>query len=161
MNLDKLFDHGKTMAKEVFDKDGMLHPCWIIETANGDVLPLVVPQGAMGNKEQVAAGVAQTMMQCNAIRYVCILEAWCVIGQSEREMKEVMANMDEVPIREHPKRIEVVHIMAEDKHHVMSGHYRIMRPKNGKPYLSKFKIEENDHAEGRFCNLLADGTAIN
>lgn len=160
MDLNQLFEHGQEMAIKVFNGQGEILPTWILVTADGELVPLIIPSWAMEDKDKVVEVLAKVFRDGRIIRYVSLLEAWCVIGKSKEQMKDVLDNIDITPIREHPERIEVVHIQAEDKHHMLSGQFRIIRPANNKPFLSRFEKNDADRSEGRFCNLLAANEAI-
>lgn len=156
MTLDNLFEHGKEMAAKLFSDSGQVLPTWILELATGEQIPLLMPISAMDDKDRLEEMLRKVFIDSKTVRYVSLLEAWALVTKD----KEDLAKID-TPISDHPDRTEVVFVMAEDKHHMKSGHYTIMRPANGKPYLSEFKEENAEHAEGRFCNLLAEGVSVN
>ncbi len=161
MTLDELFDHGKRFAAQAFKEQGQVHPMWVFEIESGDHIPLTIPPSMMADKEAVAEAVKKTLKHAKAVRYVSLLEAWAVRGESKAEMEKVIDNIDDVPIREHPKRTEVIQIVAEDKHHARVGYYTITRDSKGKGILSEFKEESGfDRMEGIFANLLDDATAV-
>ena len=159
MTLDELFNHGKDFAAKCFKENGQVTPMWIFETESGSHVPLTIPCSMMKDKDAVAEAVRKTLKYAKAVRYVSLLEAWSVMGESKEEMKRLIDNIEEVPIREHPKRQEVIQVLAQDKHNMRIGHYFISRDKTGKGRLSEFKeIKGFDRMEGTFSNFLDDAT---
>lgn len=158
MTLDELFDHGKEAAEHLFERQGHIAPMWIVETADGQMLPIIVPMGDRDYKEAAISSIKKLMKDKKAVRYVSIVEAWCYEGSAGDSVEDVLAAG---PISEHPDRKEIVNVMAEDKHHQIIGSFYIVRPKDGKPYLSGFsKFPAGGKVEGTFTRLLAEAESV-
>lgn len=156
MTLDELFNHGKDFAKHAFEMQGSLESMWIAETKDGEHLPIMMPI----DRDHKAAGVEalkQFMKEKGVVRYVSMVEAWSLKPVKGEDLNDVL---DKGPIRDHPDRIEIVYIIAEDKYHSKSGQFHIVRPAKGKPYLSDFEeFPSNGKMEGLFTHLLESGEA--
>lgn len=157
--LDELFNHGKEFAKLNFDEAGQILPMWIGENNAGERFPVMVPM-MDDDKQSIATAVRQILRELKAVRYVSLLESWVLEADSEREGKELMEDVQAGPIREHPKRKEIIYILAQDKFNTRTGLFYIVRPDAGKPYLSTFKHLDANGVDGTFSNLLSEGETI-
>lgn len=153
MTLESIFDHGKETAKYIFDMQGDIKPMWIVETKDGDRVPMMVE--ITSNKDEVAEAVKKALKKLKAVRYVSILEAWAIETKDQKIPESLLLG---APVSQHPDRREIVAIFAQDKvEGCMSGMFYILRPEIGKPRLSGFKeYPKSDKHEGRFVNLLED-----
>lgn len=151
MTLESIFDHGKDAAKHLFDMQCKINPMWIIETKNGQRVPMMVEMNE--NKDEVAKAIKKALKKLKAVRYVSILEAWAIETKDHKIPESLLLG---APVSQHPDRREVVIVQAEDKvEGSMSGMFYILRPETGKPRLSGFKENpRTERQEGRFVNLL-------
>lgn len=151
-NLENIFDHGREFAKHIFDVQGHIHPMWIIDTKNGDRVPMMVEIGE--NKDEVAKAIRKALKKIGAVRYVSLLEAWMVETRDQKIPESLLLG---APVSQHPDRREIVCINAEDKiEGSMSGIFYILRPEIGKPRLAGFKeFPHSEKQEGRFVKLLS------
>lgn len=157
MTLDEIFDHGKDAAKHLFEAQGEVHPMWIVETADGELFPVMMPIPTPDEKEAAIEALKVLLEDKKAVRYVSMVEAWVYEAKKGETMDDIMAHG---PIREHPKRKEIVNVIAEDKYHSRSGYFPIVRPEIGRPYLSTFKhLPEAARMEGLFTHLLESAEA--
>ena len=159
MTLEELFNHGKEFAKHAFEEQGFLCPMWLIETANGEHFPVMVPFETRSDKIAAVEALKELLQSKKAVRYVSMVEAWTKAVKTREEMDRLY---EAGPLSEHPDREEILYILAEDKHHMRSGIFRIIRPVNGDPYLSEFEAHpENCESEGTFTHLLEASETIN
>ncbi len=151
MNLDELFEHGKTFAKYIFQEQGEIVPMWVCIDKNGQTLPILAP---LDDKDAVADGLRLLFKEASIIRYVSMLEAWIVKGDHKATTTEEL--MKDGPPSQHPDRREVVVIEASDGATVKMGFYYILRPEHGEATLSPFEdFGDGGTSSGRFSNMLA------
>lgn len=147
MKLEDLFKHGQESAKVIFEKQGSVQPMWICESKDGIVMPIVAPLG--DNKDETIEMLKSAFRQHGIVRYVSVIEAWQVTAKTKSEV-EVYESLGD-----HPGRIEVIFVSAEDiGGQSLGGQFIISRPKDGRATLSEFEAFNNDKAEGRFLGLL-------
>lgn len=153
MTLEEIFDHGKEAAKHLFDMQGEIHPMWIVETKNNEIVPIMVPM-IDGHKDEVSLAIKKALKKLKAVRYVSMVEAWMLDIAKDKKVPESIRKGGSVS--SHPDRREIVAINAEDKTEgSMSGMFYILRPEIGKPRLSNFKENpRSTQEEGRFVGLL-------
>jgi hypothetical protein len=144
----EMLDHLAKFAKVSFAERGHVVPMWTIEGPN-DILPIIAPlSGAEGEREAIMRFIKEKAKEINAHVVGFIAEAWALHGATE-------ADIGTVRVSEHPKRIEVIHVMAEDRMGIKSGHYVIHRPEGGEAYLSEFKSDgKADEYGGSFVGAL-------
>lgn len=151
MTLDELFDHGREFANHMFSATGSITPMWVCVTNDGEILPIMVPMD--GNKDMIASALKAFFKAKNVIRYVSIMEGWVLMAKdSSVDLQELI---DQMPIRNHPDRKEIITIEASDHlGNSKNGAYYIIRPKNEPVYLSEFEVLSADCGGGRFNNML-------
>lgn len=162
MDLKELFEHGAKFAKETFEKQGSLTPMWIGQTTDGQVLPVIVVDQLKSDehKDAIIDRVKRLFAEKNVTSYVAMVEAWSYaapkkIGEAKaREEAYAYGN-----IADHPHKVEIIHIVAEDRKITMSGQFEIKRDDKGNPTLMPFKdYGELTEATGRFTGLLRPTT---
>jgi len=161
MTLDEIFKSGKQFAKIAFKAQGQVYPMWIFETDDGRHIPITAPLETMVDKQRVAEALKTVFRKEKAVRYVALLEAWILETSTKEAGEKVLSELDIIPVREHPQKKEAIFITAQDKYHSKSGLYYIIRPKSGKPRLSRFKdTSTSQEMEGTFMDLLESGQTI-
>lgn len=150
--LRDIFDHAAVFAAECFKDKGELHPMWIAQCEDGSILPIAAP---MDDKDKVALAVRTIFKKYKVVRHVSMLESWMLTADKDKGMPESLKHG--ASIASHPKRVEVIWLLAESKKgESISGYLPIMRPEHGKPTVGALKVlSENTNNEGRFANLLS------
>lgn len=145
--LRELFDIGCYNAKRLFEEQGEVTPMWHAVPERGDHLLIATPWSDDIEKEIVIEFLRDKFKAKRVQRFVCIVEAWAVMGAS--------IDMEIRPSR-HPDRREVIKIQAEDLNgSALSGQYYILRPEHGPATLSPFHEDPpNMIAAGRLSGLL-------
>src|SRR5262245_6586358 len=156
-NLDELFIHGRDFAKHCFDQTGEVLPMWILQDTNGNLVPVGGPLSA--GKQVILETVKSLIASTSAVRMVFIGESWMVTAKSKSEAERISRDLAEMRVSEHPEKVEVIYIAAEDKYHHKSGFFEIKR-KDGKAELSPFQTQKTSEIGGDFSNLLADSPTI-
>ena len=152
-DLDALVTFASTFAKLCFDTQGEFYPVW--HMVHGDGKHCVLPPPPTNDKDEAVAMVKAYMLQNDVIRYVFTTEAWMVARTHEITDEEVNKIVATGPANE-PDAVEIIQILAEDQDYgEILGHFKINRPKAGKPFLSDFVLDDNPTiAEGRMVSLL-------
>lgn len=156
MTLDQLMEHGKEAAAHLFKEHGMLHPMWLCESANGQMIPICVEIPDRDKRDMFAQALKLTFKRNRIMRYVALLESWVLEMPAETDLKDVDFSKS---FKEHPDRREAIFVQAEDIDGTQrSGLFYILRPEHGKPTLSAFKDFSNSDkpSEGRFARLLSE-----
>ena len=154
MTLEEIFNHGIEAAQLLFKKQGAVMPMWIAETADGMSFPIIAKMPDKDGRDELAADLKSFFKNHNVVRYVSILESWCVEVKSNGGIpRSVQLGAS---VSEHPDRREIVAIQAEEKNKDgLSGVFYILRPEHGEATLSPFKMSPSDaQAQGRFVGLL-------
>jgi hypothetical protein len=156
MTLDQIFDHGKEATKHLFKEQGMIHPMWICEKADGEVFPICVQMPDRKQRDAFALALKETFKRHNVVRYVALLEAWVVEMPADTDVKNLDLSKS---FEHHTDRREAVFVTAEDiDGSNKAGQFYILRPEHGKPTLSEFKDFSGSEKpnEGRFVRLLSE-----
>jgi hypothetical protein len=146
--LDELFEHGRDVAKELFEAQGHIAPMWIAVDEEGRIFPIVAPIET-DHKDEYIEAIKMIFEEKQVVRYVSLLEAWMVKSPEIPKSHLLGASL-----ASHPDREEVIFITAEDKKGSRTGEYHILRPEHGKPKLGTFKNLGDVKNEGRFTGLL-------
>ncbi len=154
MTLDQIFEHGKQAAKHLFREQGMIHPMWVCECENGQIIPICIQVPDRGKRDAFASALKGTFAHHRVVRYVAMLESWVLEMPEDTNLAKRDFSQS---LEHHPDRREVIFIQAEDKDGTQkAGQYCILRPEHGKPSLSEFKDfrQSATQNEGRFARLL-------
>jgi hypothetical protein len=147
-SLRKFVEHVASRAEYLFKKQGHLSPMYHAIDAAGNNYVLAGPPGT---KDEAVAQVRTFLQACDAVRVAFIDEAW-VLDQENADIDRIYREGG--TIRNHPGRIEVVIVSAEDQTEgVIMATREIIRHGN-RAVLGKLKIVEMDQLEGRMVGLL-------
>lgn len=146
-DIDKLIEFGAVFAERVFNKNGGVPPIWIVQLPDGALTPIPTLWSNTEEKCVMLDALRRLFVDIGVCRYVFMVEAWTV------EMRFEPPTNIPVP-SEHPDRVEVVMLLAEDDE---GGHRgvsrRIIRPDKGKPHLGSVRTRIDMHA-GRMTGML-------
>jgi hypothetical protein len=150
VTLRTLFKVGRDNAARIFHEMGSVSPIWHAVPAQGDHLLIATPWRSDDEKEIAMEFLRDKFKEMNVQRFVCVVEAWAVMGRS---LASVVSG---VRPSEHPDRREVIRVQAEDRDgSVLSGQYYILRPERGPATLSQFHEDSGNTAwTGRMSGLL-------
>lgn len=164
MTLEKMFELAQEFAVTIFTVEGSIIPTFIGQDEDGHIHPIAcafededaVTRVAPEELKDFFAGKLRTFFrEKEIVRYVSILEAWMIESGKATKKDEADLLSGRLPVKDHPNRVEVVHVTAEDGTKILSGTFRILRDANRKPRLSQFQphTDSMQHA-GRFIGLL-------
>jgi hypothetical protein len=79
-------------------------------------------------------------------------------AEAEQLLADIQAHMswDGASAETHPRRMEVVTFIAEDRTQALAGMRDIIRSEGGKPHLSELEIDKDNQPVGRFTGLLQE-----
>jgi hypothetical protein len=153
--LEAMLRRASRMAEQMFDEDGEVTSFWLAENAAGEqetiITPMVFPGGVDADeaKRMLAAKMREHFKEHNVVRYVFASEAWAA-GKDWRGRPS-----------EDPQRKEAVVLSAEDGCKCLSAMRDIVRPQNGKPYLTKLSdIQQQKQTGGRLADLLNEDKEV-
>lgn len=153
MTLDQIFDHGKQTAEHLFKAQGGIHPMWICEAANGQIIPICIEMPERTEREALASALKDTFKRHDVQRYVAVIEAWAV--ETAEETKDLVRGY-KGSLKDHPDRREVLFVTAEDVNgESIAGRFYILRPEQGQPQLSPFTELQRGRGGGVFSRLLS------
>lgn len=155
MDLQDLFIMATGFARTHFEADGEIQPMWIGVDHNDEQVVVVTPFHSNKEKELTIKAVRELFRDKNVIRYAFICEAWMVDVKGQNVTREDVEGI--VPSR-HPDRIEVINFVLEEKGASKQAYYKIIRPDDGKPYLSDLITLEDFKVEGRMSGVLTEPT---
>lgn len=147
-SLRKFVEHVASRAEYMFKKQGQLSPMYHAIDADGNNYVLAGPPGT---KDEAVAQVKAFLQACGAVRVAFIDEAWTLSGEGG-DVEE--AYRSGKSIRNHPNRIEVVMISAEDQNEGMLMATREIIRHGNRAVLGKLRIQDFDGVEGRMVGLL-------
>jgi hypothetical protein len=158
-DLRGMIDYASKFCERQFAKKGVISPMWHAVMSSGEWMYLPGPRVS---KDLAVALIRATFETNDVVRYVFIDEAWTLVKKDIG--KDELAQIDAHGLRDHPGRVEVVMISAEDCDTGMfMAQRRIIRPARGRPYLDKLEMmidpttRDDDGAfssEGRMTGLL-------
>jgi hypothetical protein len=142
-------------VENIFNEDGELAMCWLVE-ARGEEPGLIVtpiqgsnPAEARAYKQGLAAMMRKFFQENGVTRYALAFEGWSS-KRSEDQNRRLAAGGS---LADEPDRREVILISADDGHEQVAAMREIIRPQHGKPYLTKLEFMEG--ARGMFWGLLS------
>jgi hypothetical protein len=151
--LNALFERASTFAEAAMKHRGEVAPIWHMITSKGEELVELTPQI---DDRDTAMMIMRTLMELmDVVRYVHFTEAWMLDARNRPIHDDEMARIHREGVRNHPDRIEIVQITGEDcECGQRMAHRKIVRPKNGKPYLGPLEIAPRGQSEGRMVGML-------
>lgn len=154
--LRAMLQRASRWADRQFSRAGVVRPVWHAVTARGE--HIVMP-AQLDDKDAQARLVRTAFALHNVVRYVFIVEAWVVAGTgTETDKRELMQIAATVGLASHPRRQEVVNLVAEEEACCVSCMRHIHRPARGKPYLGPLIEETPVESSGRFVGMLPKST---
>lgn len=148
----KLIETADFASRRVFDKAERIMPMYHYVTADGSH-KIFVPPAFLPDKDHVVAFAKSVFEGDGAVAYAFISEAWA-LAPPQGTTREEIDLMVAAGIKNHPDRVEVVTIFAEDENGAVSAQIPIHRPPNQKPYLGKLDVWPGGATEGRMVGLL-------
>jgi hypothetical protein len=155
-SLDALLRRASRMAEQMFDKDGEVTCFWLAETAAGDQQTIITPMSfppevpTAEAKQMLAQKMRDHFKEHDVVRYANAVEAWTV-------PEEDRVGPYPGSLADHPRRREIVAIIADDGRDCLMTARDIIRPPGGKPYLAKMlKVQGAEQVRGRLADLLND-----
>src|SRR4051812_4400618 len=154
----RLMDEMVRFVEYAFPEQGyQINPMWLIEAKDGTVQPVTTQFDGPESKAAAAKEVAKIMNDMDAVRYGFMAEAWSIALDKDHPDFDRADNVD---VREHRDRREVVYLMVEDKDGgYLSGAFYILRPEKGTAKLSPFKTDPSSrvgNVGGRLSGLLRE-----
>jgi hypothetical protein len=155
MTLEELYKHAFWAAEHIFKRHGVLRPMWLCVMPDGGIQPVVIKAPS---KDAVVAAMREFFSEEGVVRYAYMDEAWTL----ETDDISIDAKQAELAkyggrVRNHPDRIEVVHVVCEECGRNMMGYRKIIRPTEGPPTLGP-EIPPMTNNVGRFYGLLEPTT---
>jgi hypothetical protein len=153
--LRRMFDQASRFCEAHFATYGEISPMWHAVTSSDETI--IEPHPIYLVDKDIAMALVRAFFDArDVVRYVYIGEAWTLNTLVKRE--EVDALMRD-GIADHPGRVEIVQLQGEDRE---CGQIKIIRPKEGKPYLGPLEtvgdlIPASEHisqSEGRMVGVL-------
>jgi hypothetical protein len=131
-------------ASELFERTGSVSPIWLIEMPEGEN-DVIVSGEFTGNasKNAIAAAIREKFGG-TATRIIFISEAWI------REMK---GPYDGIAPSEHPDRIEVIHLVGEDRDGGQVSISRTIDRSSGTAKLLPPEVSEGTIFRGRLASF--------
>jgi hypothetical protein len=148
--LRQFVEYAAKQAARIFEKQGQLLPMYHAIDATGK--DLIFPSPSQ-DKDKAVAIVRQILAEAGATRVAYMDEAWSV------DNRESGADVEEIyraggSISQHPDRIEIIMVSAEDATEgIIMAHRKIFRH-GGRAVLGKLEILEGGGLEGRMVGLL-------
>jgi hypothetical protein len=163
VTLEAMVRRMSRVAEEMFDETGFVDSCWLVDIPGEGqkliVSPLVVPPGMRPGKAKtmLADAMRELFEQLGVTRYVYAAEAWVGGGKIGTKQKDEADKWiaEHGSLANYPGRRECIAINADDGEQVLCAMRTIVRPANGKPYLTKLEIEQSPMQVGRFIGLLS------
>lgn len=146
--LREMITSASQTCEETFAEEHEIRPMFHAFTADGNYLVLSPP---FEDKDHEIMMVREMFKMQDVVRYVFMVEAWTL--SRPLSAKEIETTDS---IHDHPERVEIVMIQAED-YEAGEIHARrpIIRPANAKPYLGPLEIIGRlERAHGRMVGLL-------
>lgn len=144
-------------TEDMFNDCGEIDSCWLVDIPGEGqkliVTPISIPPGITPGeyKQRLHDGLRNMFEQMGVTRYVCAQECW--IAGMDDGSKEWAA--EHGSLANFPGRQEAITIHAEDGERFLFAVRTIVRPAQGKPYLTKLEIEQPpSRPDGRFTGLL-------
>jgi len=138
------------MAEEMFEHEGEVTMFWLAETSSGEqlrlVTPVVIPEGTPSAeaKHMIADKIREFFREHDVVRYGQAAEAWAATDETY-----------DGPPSEHPRRIEMISLTADDGIEFLAAMRDIIRPEGAKAYLGPLtEITRTEYPVGRLTNLL-------
>lgn len=150
-SLDQMFDFADAFCQRQFKHTGVIYPMFHAETESDTFIIRTM----MEHKQAVAEMLTDYFSKENVQRFVMIDEAWilnCKVEIGREALDEIMR----VGLKNHPDRIEVVMLHAQDITHLKTGRRKIIRPKKGKAKLGPLVVDDMSAGpmESRWSMLL-------
>lgn len=152
--LRKFVEHCARRAEAIFKKQGRVLPMY--HAIDRDGQDVVFPSPPVGGKDEQVAAARLMLEACGATRVAFIDEAWALDqGISDLDMKE----LNRTGLRNHPNRIEVILIAAEDQNEGMIMASSEIIRHGDRAVIAKLKYMDEQHPgagayEGRMIGLL-------
>ena len=157
VTLDAMMRRLSRVTEEIFQEVGEIETCWLVDIpGEGQKLiasPIIVPPGVSPGKMKnyVACAMRELFERLHVTRYAHAAECW--IGSEDAGDTQEWID-EHGSLANYPGRREAIVINAEDGDQILFALRTIIRPANGKPYLTKLEIERADDMVGRFTGLL-------
>lgn len=130
------------VASELFEELGTVSPVWIIDKPDGSA---IVHGEFYGDETKDAAAAAiRQQFGAAATRIIFISEAWVRVMKGPH---------DGIPPSEHPDRIEIIHLMAEDRGGKQVSIHRVIDRSSGEAKLLPPEVDEYSFIGGRFASF--------
>lgn len=155
MNLKELVELANATAEKIFDMRGAVHPIYFMVNADGE--HFIVPAPAAEDKDVSAALLRAIMELRRVIRFVRVDEAWTVhLAVTDAEVAKAVEDIDSMGgARNHPDRVEVVMLVAEDCSEGFQTYHRdIIRNPGKRARLGPLIRDQYTRSEGRFVGML-------
>lgn len=137
-------DAAMKLVSQVFEKEGRLGPVWLITTPNG--VNIVQGEFTGSDSKDVIVAAIRDKFGSTASRIIFACECW---------MKTVKCGQDDgLPPSQSPDRVELIHIIAEDK----TGEQlvltrKIQRNEAGEPSLLPTDAHTYNFIAGRMASF--------
>lgn len=135
-------DAAMEVASKIFEDQGNVSPIWLIEKPDGNAV--IHTQFTGGDSKDATAALIKEKFGATATRIIFIAEAWMLQGKGP---------FDGIRPSESPNRIEVIHLLAEDRTGGQISMQRIIDRSSGKAKLLPPEVHELDIIGGRFASF--------
>jgi hypothetical protein len=149
--LRQFIEHAAKQAAKIFEKNGQLLPMYhAVDSAGKD---LIFPSPS-ADKDKAVAIVRKVLAEAGATRVAYMDEAWSIDNREAGDVDVEEIYRSGRSISEHPDRIEIIMISAEDASEgIIMAHRKIFRH-GDRAVLGKLEILEGGGLEGRMVGLL-------
>lgn len=135
-------DAAMEVATKIFEELGSVGPIWLIEKPDGNAV--VHTQFTGDDSKDTMVALIKEKFGATATRIIFIAEAW---------MRRMQGPFDGIRPSESPNRIEVIHLLAEDRTGGQISMQRIIDRSSGKVKLLPPEVHELDIIGGRFASF--------
>lgn len=153
MSLREWIENISHLIEHIFNMQEGLVGMYHMVDKDGRELMVMAPMGE--SKDAAIAAMRQFMRENNIVRYAYMDEAWTVrVAEAEgKSLKQWL--MEGHSASDHPQRVEIVVITAEDaKEGELTAHRDILRSAGRKPRLGPLVMIPSVHSVGRMVGML-------
>lgn len=145
--LEEMMDAAFKSASQIVAEGQELMAIFLAEDAEGKRMVIGAPWENNEQKQQTFTVLRSLFAEKNVVRYVNVVEAWCVEGSNEEDLKKVIPS-------ESPNRIEVVMISGVDRATGSKVRPYLLKRDKERPYLVEMPDWQKGHFDGQMVNLI-------
>jgi hypothetical protein len=148
--LVRMIETASRNIDEMFHLANMVASVWHYVRADGSEVVLLSPPGL--DKDHTVALMRTMLAAEEAVAVLYFDEAWSFVTDDLEEAKRHLAAG--LTAADHPRRVEIVHFMAEDETGNLTAMRKIVRHRHRPPELGPLEFSDADMSVGRMVGLL-------